>query len=1538
MIVGLTVHVLVCGHCLIYGSAKPYSMNAVQNFFCGLFVVLVFPSVLQAFPNDALALPGCTNATACNFNPLADQDDGTCTFPHLLVLEDTAGDGWGGATYSIRGNDGTLFFEGTLATGFNDQVELCLPFGCFTIEVTGGQAPAEITWVLYDPDQIGLLQGLASQSGDFGVGGPCTDACDDPLACNYSPFGLGFSNNGCCYEDCEIVVISGFADNTAYAYSIGGPSGFLGTRNGTVNEGEFIEEQWCIPPGCYVLHSEGEGYGVVLLAPTLGGGLSLPGISEPCYIEDPDPSTGCTSSSACNYEPAAVTDDGSCVECPEGRCVRLVIAQFDSFWEDYTVTVSNDSGFEMIFTLAGNDSAFVHEFCLPHGCNPKILLTGTGTDIFWWIELDGDISNATSGLGLGETLLPEATGCMDPLACNYNPNACEDDGSCVILDVEFTVAATVENGFVDVILQAANAMDFAMQPDNCGVFVLTLPNGTEIEIDPAVYGDGVGGAAYVIPQTAGVHTVCWAQCCPNASGGFNELLLCDEFLVPDPCPLEEEHHIGVVVQAEPGETVSYTITYAFTGIIALTDDVTVSPDGWAAISICLPADCYEMQVTTPYNTSFTFSVEDAEGGWGLSNPLTFPPTATVVEYNLAFALGGYFGCSDPLACNYNPIATCPVGCIYPDPDFTSYTSDLFSFDEDGNLFLDDVDGDGLVQIGFEALSIYSEDDVPMECLSFTLTLPSGETVVTTNLDLFQDPPDPAATANILAMPGEYTVCHTACCELLSGEIADSTLCRSFTILDQCPEGQHYVGVWVAGIAGDAFDYTIVDMISNTTVITGNHDFEVDGTHYINWCLPQGCYAMDVISNNPVRVSLSAGDVQVVDVGPSTVFNFPFVLGGTIGCTDANACNFDPLAICDDQSCTFCEPGLLCGSIQLAQSADYLAGGTVSINDAFGNVVQFAGLYLPYLNATAEVTFCIPQGCYVVVSTPTSELGGEQFSFSVNLGGASAAGSGAVSIDITAGTPVVGCMNQLACNYDPMATCDAFCELPPLYYQDFDLDGYGTNAVPQLWCSPQIGWSLLSGDCDDGNAGINPSAAEVCGNEIDEDCDGTADDGCAPPLVANDNRSSAIAMVAYTFGACLSESGSTDGATDSPQANSTALTGEDVWYRFAANSIGVRVWVQTSSFNAVIELQDAAGNTLATENAVSGIGSEILNYYSAMNPLITGQQYYIAVRNYNSALGTGSFTVCLQRIRATACATGPGPYATCDNFKAVNVGAQSYTFEFTDTGTAEVIVLSSSSGITIVPAGALRPERQYAVTLTANYALADGAGTIETFSILTSSACTITMGPHLNVELRETDRCAAGPKPANAIIGANRWLCGASHYQWRFRQVVPSPDVDFGSPVAGPPTNRFLNLAPLALAPGATYDVQVRPVFTSGHIGNWSTTTRCLSILGSAGMILAEEESSSLNGGSKVNSDPQFSIYPNPTPGGWVQLIIHQWPSDRMNILVRDATGREVHAMNYQIEDGMSRTLVFDRKLSAGVYFIEASDSNTRIIKTLIIEE
>ncbi len=61
-----------------------------------------------------------------------------------------------------------------------------------------------------------------------------------------------------------------------------------------------------------------------------------------------------------------------------------------------------------------------------------------------------------------------------------------------------------------------------------------------------------------------------------------------------------------------------------------------------------------------------------------------------------------------------------------------------------------------------------------------------------------------------------------------------------------------------------------------------------------------------------------------------------------------------------------------------------------------------------------------------------------------------------------------------------------------YYQDADGDGFGNEAVSQMACDgPPAGYITAAGDCNDANADINPAAAESL-NGLDDNCDGTVD--------------------------------------------------------------------------------------------------------------------------------------------------------------------------------------------------------------------------------------------------------------------------------------------------------------------------------------------------------------------------------------------------------------------------------------------------------------
>jgi hypothetical protein len=129
-----------------------------------------------------------------------------------------------------------------------------------------------------------------------------------------------------------------------------------------------------------------------------GGWTNLSGDFTIDITSSPSPS-GCTDAGACNYDPAALCDDGSCDFTSCAGCTDPGACNYDP-------SATQDDGSCEYSTCAGCTN--------PSACN----------------------YDATATIDDGSCDLVSCYGCTDPTACNFDGSATFDDGSC-----EFTSCA-----------------------------------------------------------------------------------------------------------------------------------------------------------------------------------------------------------------------------------------------------------------------------------------------------------------------------------------------------------------------------------------------------------------------------------------------------------------------------------------------------------------------------------------------------------------------------------------------------------------------------------------------------------------------------------------------------------------------------------------------------------------------------------------------------------------------------------------------------------------------------------------------------------------------------------------------------------------------------------------------------------------------------------------------------------------------------------------------------------------------------------------
>lgn len=547
----------------------------------------------------------------------------------------------------------------------------------------------------------------------------------------------------------------------------------------------------------------------------------------------------------------------------------------------------------------------------------------------------------------------------------------------------------------------------------------------------------------------------------------------------------------------------------------------------------------------------------------------------------------------------------------------------------------------------------------------------------------------------------------------------------------------------------------------------------------------------------------------------------------------------------------------------------------------------------------------------------------------------------------------------------------------IYYQDADGDGRGNPAVQQIYCEAPAGYVANANDCNDACSVCFVGAIEVA-DGFDNDCDGLTDEGFGP---ANDEKINALVAVQSSYGlTCTTVTGTLRGATPSIEATSgTTVTGEDVWYYFTSIDTAYSISVNTTNYNIRIELHaDVAGNAAATirdsENWVSGVGTETLNYFG----IIPGQRYYVCVRNFNNAQtvnpSTASFTLCVRPLQrggfnngnASSSCGDPlpcfGPYSLtynhCDVVNARFTRANQYRFEFRDVITNTTYNGLTAAGSTLLQLSQVQgliPGRSYEVRVFSIYSTTRGDGTPDVIEVPpmfrpyippTSTfpayarldyRATITLNAHPSVQLRTVDACPTN-RLLNSWVACTPTICGASNYEWRFTRVLPSAAL----PITVTQATQFSAWMQLGNVPGltaGTYDVEIRPVYPGGFRGAWSSTPSCLKIVGSL-MNNYDKGDELLDLEEKVLMEEQeapvrANVFPNPTTGEVTQLLVTGYTGNAQ-VNIYDAAGALVYSNTHAVADGNAVKLDLQRELGQGLYNVVILAGDHQIKRKLIV--
>jgi len=880
---------------------------------------------------------GCMDATACNYDDLATEDDGSCGT--VLILNSSMSEYYCSTySWSVISTE-QEFYEGTC----NEIQNLCLSEGdYYLVSTNSAESSWWASWTFASISEFDYLNTYTEldYEGDsisipFSIVYGCTDeladnylpastiedesclyvGCIDQSACNYDE--IAYKDDGSCIyitaNSCELCVYDVSTNSNVIDFNdvdgdnVCDQNEVIGCTNPLAcNFDSYAtdEDGSCIvPSGCQQCVTDMALYGSFPTYPLVEFDEDLDGIC------DQDETEGCTDllGGACNYNAAATDDNGTCQypelgyncsgECVVGQHVSFGGGQFifESSFEiydcdDHLLIAAGGEPFETCMDIT--DTYVVHMFdTQSNGWDGNELVIGVGaTNTFTLTAEDGDFAIGGTCEGCtntvatnydSEAFVDDSTcefiyGCMNPDAVNYDPNATQS----YTLDNCYISTAQCSEDLTEIVVSMSDSYGDGWNGNN---LVIGVANDDGLINDGSSVGD-----AFTTGSQASANVCVNMDMCNNISVGggsweyevsWTIALLSnpDDLLVSGNAPENMIDAIGACDQPCP-----------ITTVLTLNDSY---GDGWNGASFNIEGEDpitfnsgFEYQATTCADFSSCLNVSVTDGdypgeiSWSLSLPDGTPISGgSSYEGEIGTQCGG--GCTDIMATNYNAFATEENNsCIYQSEDCpTGYVLDCDGTGECINSsWIGDNFGDCEDQTWGADLTCYANDGGDCNVYGCIDS-------IAINFNSLANVDDDSCVLPIVCEAGGIIV-------TFSSEIDNN--CSS--------DGGTNDSYW---------------MLSHG-IPTQTENFAVNDDNY-QFCLSDDCYTFNMYNtsgigwcNSYVTVQDLEGSIlayQTLIDGSSNSFDFGLNYdvgdcGEIYGCTDSIALNYDPLANLTNGNC------------------------------------------------------------------------------------------------------------------------------------------------------------------------------------------------------------------------------------------------------------------------------------------------------------------------------------------------------------------------------------------------------------------------------------------------------------------------------------------------------------------------------------------------------------------------------------------------------------------------------------------------------------